>query len=61
MLHVAANLVEELLGRGRIDIDEPASELQVDGHAHQLLLRTVVQLAFEVAAVGIGGPGDPCS
>ena len=59
LLHVASHLVEERPRRSRIGVDQAGCELQVDREGDQVLLRTVVQLALDLAAVGISGQDEP--
>jgi hypothetical protein len=51
--------VEQLARGGRIDLEQPADVLEVDRDPDQLLLWTVVQLALDPAAIGIGGQREP--
>ena len=53
LLHVASDLVEECPCRGGIVVHQLASDLQADRKGNQALLRTVVQLALDPAAVGL--------
>ena len=59
LLHVAPHLVEERLRRGGIGVRQLARELQVDRERDQVLLRAVVEVALDPAAVGIGGQDEP--
>ena len=56
-MDVSRQLLEQLLGRLRVGVGQPPRELQVDGERDQLLLRTVVKLALEAAALSVAG-GD---
>ena len=46
-------------GCGGIAVDQAAGLLQLDREPDQVLLRAVVELALDPAAVGIGGQYEP--
>ena len=49
---------EKSVSGGGIGLQQIARELEVDREGDQVLLRTVVELALESAAVGIRGQDD---
>ena len=59
LLHVASHLLEELLRRSRIGVQQSIRQLQVDRERDQPLLGPVVELALDQAPVGIGGEDEP--
>jgi len=58
-LHFTAHVLEQRVCREGIGIDQIASELEVDRESDQVLLRTVVELALDSAAVCIVGDSQP--
>ena len=58
-LHFTAHVLEQRVCREGIGIDQIASELEVDRERDQVLLRTVVELALDSAAVCIVGDSQP--
>ena len=57
-LRVVAQLGEQLLDRLGIIGDELAGEPDLHGHGDEMLLRTVVEVALDLAAGGIGRGDD---
>ena len=58
-LHLTAHVLEQRVCREGIGIDEIARKLEVDRERDQVLLRTVVELALDPAAVCIVGDSEP--
>ena len=58
-LHLTTHVFEQLLCRERIGIDQISRELEIDRKRDQVLLRTVVELALDSAAVCIVGDSQP--
>ena len=59
--YVASDLVEELPGRSGILVRQLARKLDVDRERDQVLLNTVVELALDPPAVGVGGQDEALS
>ncbi len=58
VLQVAADLVDHRLGVGRVVVDRVLRQPQLDRQRHEVLLRAVVQVALELAALGVAGGDD---
>ena len=58
-LHLTAHVLEQRLGREGIGTHQIARELELDRERDQVLLRTVVKLALDPAAVCIVGDSQP--
>ena len=59
LLHLARQLVEHLRPGGRIVRDDVAGQTEVDGQGHQMLLRTVVEIALDPPPFGVAARHDP--
>ena len=57
-LEIEADLVEHRLGLLGIGVGDLAGEAHADRERHEVLLRAVVQVAFDAAALGVGGLDD---
>jgi len=57
-LEVEPDLIEHRLGLLRVGIGDLTCESHADGERDQVLLRAVVQVAFDAAAFGVGGLDD---
>lgn len=55
LLHVASQLVEKLLGGGRITVHQSAGELQVDGQGDEVLVHAIVEVALDRATIVVSG------
>lgn len=58
VLQIAAQLVDDVDGLLRLVFDHVLGDAQLDRHGHQVLLRAVVQVAFQPAPLGIAGRHD---
>ena len=58
-LHLTTQVLEQRLSREWIGIYQIARELEVDRERDQVLLRTVVEVALDPAAVNIVGDSQP--
>ena len=58
VLQVAADLVDHRLRVGRVVDDGVLGQAQLDGERDQVLLGAVVQVAFELAPLGVAGGDD---
>ena len=59
LLQVAPHLVEECLRRGGIVVRQLARQLEVHRERDQVLLRAIVEVALDRAAVCVGGQDEP--
>jgi hypothetical protein len=58
-LHLTTHVLEQRLCRAGIGIDQIPRELEIDRKRDQVLLRTVVEVALDPAAVCIVGDSQP--
>ena len=57
-LQIAADLVDHRLGVGGVVDDGILCQAQFDGQRYQMLLCAIVQVAFELATLGVAGRDD---
>ena len=58
-LRVGERAVDQLAGAGRVGVEALARELQLDHQRHEPLLRAVVEVAAEPAALGVARVDEP--
>jgi hypothetical protein len=58
-LDVAAQFFDEPPDCRRVGVDRLAEQLEIDGECDEVLVYAIVQIAFDPAAVGIGGEYEP--
>ena len=54
-MNVAPHLFEQLDCCGEIGLDQSSCQLEIDGERDELLLDSVVKIALDLAAFGVGG------
>ena len=58
LLQIVAQLVEHLAGRGGVRASQLSGKPQFHRERDEMLLRPVVQVAFDLTAAGVGGRDD---